>query len=170
DSNVIIESGSGYQTVTQGSEDIISWQWSPPSGISCLNCPAPVLQPVSNQTYTVLVKNIAGCSVEKHITITVLCKGQNLFIPNTFSPNGDGMNDYFYPRGKGFSVKSLRIFSRWGTIVYERTNFPPNQQAYGWDGTYNGKAATPDVYVFIAEILCDNGGIITTKGNITLLR
>ncbi|MBV9962127.1 MAG: PKD domain-containing protein, partial [Parafilimonas sp.] len=170
DSNVIIESGSEYHISPQGSEDITSWQWSPPSGISCLNCPDPVLKPVSNQTYTVVAKNIAGCSVEKHISITVLCKGQNLFIPNTFSPNGDGMNDYFYPRGKGFSVKSFRIFSRWGTIVYERTNFPPNQQNYGWDGTYNGKTVTPDVYVFIAEILCDNGGIITTKGNITLLR
>ena len=170
DSNVVIESGNEYQVVSSGSENIASWQWSPPSGISCIDCPDPILKPLANQAYTVVVKNIAGCSVEKHITVTVLCKGQNLFIPNTFSPNGDGMNDYFYPRGKGFSIKSFRVFSRWGTLVYERTNFPPNQQTYGWDGTYSGKAVTPDVYVFIAEILCDNGGVITTKGNITLLR
>lgn len=170
DSMVTLESGDGYQALATGTEDIISWQWSPPSGISCLACPNPVLTPASNQVYTVTVKNIAGCSTEKQITITVICKGQNLFIPNTFSPNGDGMNDYFYPRGKGFTVKSFRIFSRWGTIVFEQNNFPPNQQAYGWDGTYKNKKLVPDVYVFIAEILCNNGGLITQKGNVTLLR
>jgi gliding motility-associated-like protein len=117
------------------------------------------------------VKNIAGCKAESHISFIVTCKGQNLFIPNTFSPNADGMNDYFYPRGKGImNVQSFRVFSRWGTLVYERANFPPNQQSYGWDGTYNGKALQPDVYVFIAEVACENGEIISLKGNVTLLR
>jgi gliding motility-associated-like protein len=117
------------------------------------------------------VKNIAGCTAEGHISFTVMCKGQNLFIPNTFSPNADGMNDYFYPRGKGIvNVQLFRVFSRWGTVVYQRANFPPNQQSYGWDGTYNGKALPADVYVFIAEVACENGEIISLKGNVTLLR
>lgn len=51
--------------------------------------------------YTVEGRNIAGCTTQKSITITVLCRNQNLFVPNTFSSNGDGMNDYFYPRRKG---------------------------------------------------------------------
>jgi len=170
DSNITIEAGSEYHVDALGSDDITYWQWSPPSGISCTNCSQPVIKPAATQTYAVNVHNVAGCSVEKHVTITVLCKGQNLFIPNTFSPNGDGMNDYFYPRGKGFSVKSFRVFSRWGAIVYERNNFSPNQQTYGWDGTYNGKALQADVYVFIAEIMCENGTVISSKGNITLLR
>ena len=170
DSTVTIEAGNQYQINAIGSEDIILWQWSPLSDISCSNCPQPTVKPLATQTYTVSVRNIAGCSLEKQVTITVLCKGENLFIPNTFSPNADGMNDYFYPRGKGFSIKSFRIFSRWGSVVFERNNFAPNQQSYGWDGTYNGKALQPDVYVFIAEILCDNGSVISSRGNITLLR
>jgi gliding motility-associated-like protein len=170
DTNVTIEAGNGYQINAIGSGDITLWQWTPLSGLSCTNCSEPVATPAATQTYTVDVHNIAGCSVEGHITVTVLCKGQNLFIPNTFSPNNDGMNDYFYPRGKGFSVKSFRIFSRWGTLVFERSNFQPNQQSYGWDGTYNGKAIQADVYVYVAEIVCDNGTLINSKGNITLLR
>jgi gliding motility-associated-like protein len=170
DSNVTIEAGNEYQINALGSDDITLWQWMPLSGLSCTNCPQPIAIPVATQTYTATVYNVAGCSAQDHITITVLCKGQNLFIPNTFSPNNDGMNDYFYPRGKGFSVKSFRIFSRWGTLVFERNNFPPNQQSYGWDGTYDGKALQSDVYVFVAEILCENGTIIDSKGNVTLLR
>lgn len=170
DSVITIEAGTEYQINAIGSEDIIFWQWNPLSGISCSNCPQPIVAPKATQTYTVNVRNIAGCSLQKQVTITVLCKGENLFIPNTFSPNADGMNDYFYPRGKGFSIKSFRIFSRWGTVVFQQNNFPPNQQSYGWNGTYNGKALQPDVYIFLAEILCDNGTVINSKGNVTLLR
>jgi gliding motility-associated-like protein len=170
DTNVTIEAGNGYQINAVGSNDITLWQWTPLSGLSCTNCSQPIATPAATQTYTVDVYNIARCSAEKHITVTVVCKGQNLFIPNTFSPNNDGMNDYFYPRGRGFYVKSFRIFNRWGTLVFERENFPPDQQSYGWDGTYNGKALQADVYVYIAEILCDNGTVIDSKGNITLLR
>jgi gliding motility-associated-like protein len=171
DSLVTIEAGSSYQINAAGSGDIISWQWSPLTGLSCTNCMQPVAKPKLTTTYTAEGRNIAGCTTENNITIMVLCKNQNLFVPNTFSPNGDGMNDYFYPRGKGlFTIKSLRIFSRWGNIVFERMNFPPNEQSYGWNGTYQGKVLHPDVYVFVMEVVCDNGVVISSKGNITLLR
>jgi gliding motility-associated-like protein len=82
-------------------------------------------------------------------TTDTLCKHQNLFIPNTFSPNGDGMNDYFYPGGKElFTIKSLPIFSRWGNIVFERMNFPPNEQFYGWNRTYQERFISP-MYMFL---------------------
>ncbi len=170
DSLVTIISGSNYQINAMGSEDIVSWQWTPVDGLSCINCAQPLATPKRTTTYTVEAKNIGGCSTEKHITITVLCKNEILFMPNTFSPNNDGMNDYFYPRGKGFTVKSLRIFSRWGNLVFEQNNFIPNNQSYGWNGMYKGKALQPDVYVFLLEVICDNGQVFTNKGNITLLR
>ncbi len=80
------------------------------------------------------------------------------------------MNDYFYPRGKGLmTIKSLRIFNRLGAIVFERTNFLANQQSYGWDGTYKGKMLQPDVYIYVAEIVCENGQVLMSKA-VTLLR
>lgn len=171
DSAVTVLVGSEYQIVTQGSADIVRWQWRPLDNLSCPDCPQPVVRVKASQTYTVNVQNATGCAAEDDITITVLCKDQNLFMPNTFSPNNDGMNDYFYPRGKGLAIiKSLKIFNRWGTLIFERHNFPPNQQSYGWDGRYNGSALPADVYIFIAEISCDNNTVINSKGNVTLLR
>ena len=171
DSVVTVSAGSDYKINLQSSADVILWQWWPFAGLSCTNCAQPVVKPMANQTYTVTASNIAKCSDEKHITITVLCKDQNLFIPNTFSPNADGMNDYFYPRGKGlFTIKSFKIFNRWGNMIFEKNNFPPNQQTYGWDGKYNGKVLQPDVYVFVVDVVCENGTVLTSKGNITLLR
>lgn len=171
DSAVTVTAGSEYQIQTIGSADIVRWQWQPLDNLSCSNCAQPVVKPKATQKYTVNVQNIAGCSAEDNITIIVLCKDQNLFIPNTFSPNNDGMNDYFYPRGRGLvTMKSFRIFNRWGTLIFERHNFPPNQQSYGWDGKYNGSVLPADVYVFIAEVTCDNGTVISSKGNVTLLR
>ena len=55
-------------------------------------------------------------------------------------------------------------------MVFEQSNFIPNNQSYGWNGTYKGKALQPDVYVFIIEVVCDNGQIFASKGNVTLLR
>ena len=170
DSLVVIQGGTDYTINATGSEDIVSWQWTPVKWLSCFTCAQPVSSPKSTITYTVAAQNIAGCLAEKNITITVLCKNNNMYIPNTFSPNHDGINDYFYPRGKGFTVKSFRIFSRWGNPVFEQHNFVPDNQSFGWDGTYKNSVLQPDVYVYMIEVLCDNGTLITTKGNITLLR
>jgi gliding motility-associated-like protein len=105
------------------------------------------------------------------ITIRVICKNTNVFIPNTFSPNRDGMNDIFFPRGTGlFNIKSFRVFNRWGQLIFERYNVAPNTESQGWNGTYNGKNVQTDVYVYMMEVVCENGSIIPIKGNITLLR
>jgi gliding motility-associated-like protein len=73
--------------------------------------------------------------------------------------------------GKGVSIiKSLRIFNRWGEVVFERSNFSPNDPSVGWDGTFKGKQLSPDVYVYVFSILCFNNQIIELKGNVTLLK
>jgi gliding motility-associated-like protein len=92
-------------------------------------------------------------------------------MPNTFSPNDDGSNDVFYPRGKLLArTKILRIFNRWGEIVFERYDFPVNDPMYGWDGKWKGKTANADVYIYQVEVYCLNGELISSKGNITLIR
>jgi hypothetical protein len=67
-------------------------------------------------------------------------------------------------------VKNFRIFNRWGELIFEQVNFPTNDLAYGWDGRINGTLANPDVFVYTAEVACDNGGSLFYKGNVTLLR
>jgi len=105
------------------------------------------------------------------VFVRVRCNGDSVFIPNTFTPNGDGLNDVFYPRGKGIAyVSSFRIFNRWGELVFERNNFMLNDEHNGWDGTYKGRQLSPDVYMYTISSRCANGEIIEWKGDVTLVK
>jgi gliding motility-associated-like protein len=112
-----------------------------------------------------------GCKNTGQIQVIVVCPNSNVFVPNTFSPNGDGMNDVLYVRGKGLDrVKSLRIFNRWGELVFEQNDFPVNNSMYGWNGTYKGQKPHPDVYVYQIEVFCENSEIIRFEGNVALIQ
>ncbi len=152
------------------SPNTISWVWSPADGLSCANCPTPDAGPRFNTFYQVYFTDDNGCSNIGAINVTVICKNANLFVPNTFSPNGDGSNDVFYPRGKGLErVRMLRIFNRWGEVVFEKRDFGVNDASAGWNGTFKGKKPMADVYVYQVEVFCDNGDIIRLNGNIALI-
>jgi gliding motility-associated-like protein len=167
-----IEVGSaGVQLHATGSPDVVSWKWSPSAGLSCISCPDPNATPNQTTEYAVEVRNEGECLAKDYLTIHVVCNRGTLYIPNTFSPNGDGMNDRFYPRGKGvFMIKSFRVFNRWGELVFERLNFNPNDAGAGWDGKYKGKLLSPDVFVYVCEIVCDNNQLLNYKGDVTLLQ
>lgn len=148
----------------------INWIWSPATGLSCADCPTPVAGPKVSTTYQVYFTDDNGCSNTGTIQVFVICKNANLFIPNTFSPNGDGSNDIFYPRGKGLErVKLLRIFNRWGEVVFEKRDVPVNDPSAGWNGTFKGRKPMADVYIYQAEVFCENGDIIKLNGNVALI-
>ena len=142
----------------------------PITGLSCTNCPSPSLKVANNISYKVTVTNIYSCIASDDIYINTYCKSGQVFIPNAFTPDGDGLNDILMVRGKGIFVKTFRIFNRWGELVFEKTNFNPNDIKYGWDGKIRGIPATPDVFVYTAEVICDNNVVYTYKGNTTLLK
>jgi gliding motility-associated-like protein len=168
---ITVNSGFPVTLPATYSPNTITWTWTPPRGLSCTNCATPDVGPKFNTTYQVLFTDNNGCTNRATLEVIVICKNANLFIPNTFSPNGDGSNDVFYARGKGLErVKTLRIFNRWGEVVFEKIDFPINDPSYGWDGTYKGKKQQPGVYVYQAEVFCDNGDIIRLNGNIALIQ
>jgi len=149
----------------------ISYAWSPPDGLSCIYCPNPLATPKTTTTYVVFVKGFADCDVSANITIHVKCEGSQLFIPNTFTPNGDDVNDKFYPSGKGIQeITRMSIYDRWGELLYNRNHFQVNDPAYGWDGTYKGSALKPDVYVYIIEATCQAGESFMFKGDVSLIK
>jgi gliding motility-associated-like protein len=153
------------------SGNMSSYTWSPPTFLSCSSCPRPDATPDRNITYTVSFADSNSCVNTGSILIKVSCKNSNVFVPNTFSPNGDGSNDVFYPRGTGINrTKVLRIFNRWGEVVFERYDFPVNIASNGWDGTMKGRKADNGVYVYQLEIYCQNGELLTFTGNVTLIR
>lgn len=171
DTLVSLSVGSSYQLKTISSPDVVQWLWLPPAYLSCSNCAQPLVAPKTNITYTATASTIFGCSATDNIRFEVLCNDANVFIPNTFSPNTDGKNDYFYPRGKGlFTIKSMKVFNRWGALVFVKNNFAPENEKEGWNGTYNNTLQPSDVYVYIIDILCENGTVLSYKGNVTLIR
>ena len=169
--DVTITGGASVRIPTQASADVTSFQWSPPSSLDCFNCKNPVATPNQTTTYRVEVTNSGGCKSSDEVTVHVLCGNDNLFIPNTFSPNGDGVNDKLYPRGTGiYTIKSFKIFNRWGEQVFEAVNFAANDEGKGWNGTYNGKPLAPDVYVYMIEVICNNRNVMGFKGNVSLIK
>jgi len=166
-----INVGQTIDLVPVISADVTTVVWNPTTGLFRNVYPGISVKPMENTEYNVEVKNRGGCLARDRVTVYVICNGSNIFVPNTFSPNGDGSNDVFFPRGTGlFKIKSLRIFTRWGEIVFEKTNFDANNAAYGWDGTSKGQKANPDVFVYTLEVICDNGSVLTYRGNISLVK
>jgi gliding motility-associated-like protein len=163
----------GFETIlpVTYSDNVTLWTWTPSTALSCTDCPTPIANPIFNTNYKVSVVDDNGCRASSNIVVKVICENRNYFIPNTFSPNRDGQNDIFYPRGRSLDrIQSMRIFNRWGELVFERKNFPANSQADGWNGMIRGQQAASDAYVYIIEIICENGQVVPLKGNVTLLR
>jgi gliding motility-associated-like protein len=170
DTSVIIAAGSLYTIKTISSADVIKWQWTPPVELTCTNCAQPQAKGNKIIEYTSTAYNSFGCGTSDKIKITGLCNNQVLFIPNTFSPNGDGHNDRFFMRGKGlYRVKAMRVYNKLGQPVFQKLNFDADIESEGWDGTYYGKKLPSDVYIYYIEVMCNTGAIITLKGDITLL-
>lgn len=151
---------------------IRNYTWTPAKDIECKDaaCAAVIATIKNDICYTVKATNIYGCSSTDQVCIKTLCQNSQVFIPNAFAPNGNvPENRIFMVRSTGISaVKSFRVFNRWGKIVFERTNFPPNSSEHGWNGLVNGKLADTGVYVYTVEVICENGIPYTYKGNVTL--
>jgi len=163
--------GSTLDLMPVISPDVTEVIWQPTTGLFRNEYPGITVKPTENTEYTVEVKNRGGCRAKDYVTVFVVCNGSNIFVPNTFSPNNDGTNDVFFPRGTGvFKIRSLRIFTRWGELIWDRSNFDANNPAYGWNGTNKGMQLNPDVFIYTLEIMCDNGSVITHRGNIALVK
>lgn len=153
------------------SADVTSINWLPGTWLNCVHCRAPVSTPKQTIQYRLQVANAGGCATSAAITLFVVCNGENVFLPNTFSPNGDGVNDVFYPRGKGVSyIKRFFIYNRWGEEVFKQLSFYTNDASRGWNGKINGAPASEDVFVYVIDVVCENGETLTLKGDVTLIR
>jgi gliding motility-associated-like protein len=115
---------------------------------------------------------VAGCSDEALIQILV-DKRFDIYVPNIFSPDGDGKNDVFMifaDLKMVKNIKSFQIFSRWGERVFEFANFLPNNQAMGWNGRHDGKDLNPGVFAWYAVIELVDGEEVLLEGDVTLKR
>ncbi len=147
--------------------------WSPFAGLDCINCLDPRVDTILNEIeYTVTVIDTSGCSVNAQIMLRV-DKIREVYIPNAFSPNNDGINDeimIFANADKIKQINTFRIFDRWGEIVFEANDFQPNDPKKGWDGILKGEKLNPAVFVYFAEIEFIDGVTQIYKGDVTLMK
>ncbi|MFK8102061.1 MAG: gliding motility-associated C-terminal domain-containing protein [Saprospiraceae bacterium] len=173
--SVQIALGTSYELPTQinllGSEtDTIIWTES--KTLDCIDCLNPTASPLSTTNYAVTVISNNGCILSAEITVYI-DQTKAVYIPNTFSPNGDGVNDFFsvFANEKQVEeVQVLRVFSRWGEQVFEAKRIQPNVETQGWDGFFKNEQMNPGVLAYYAEILFVDGTIEIYKGDITLQR
>lgn len=148
-----------------------TYSWAPGDLLTCPDCAQTIARPLTTTLYVLTATTEHGCVDSDSVQIIVFCDQSQLFLPNTFTPNNDGKNDYFYPQGQGVgTIKSFIVFNRWGQKVFERRGMDANVPQQGWDGTVGGVAASPDTYVYTLEAACDNGEIVFWKGDVTLIK
>ena len=146
-------------------DSIVSYAWAPNAGLTCTDCANPVANSYDKETeYSVTVTYNGHCTTTATAKVNVNGHAQP-FIPNAFTPNGDGNNDVFMVFGEGIRNVELRVFNRWGEKVYESNN-----QFAGWDGTYKGQLQNTNVFVYEVTATYLDGKTIDKSGTVTLVR
>ncbi|MBK9721422.1 MAG: gliding motility-associated C-terminal domain-containing protein [Saprospiraceae bacterium] len=142
--------------------------WKPNDGsLSDSSIFNPVANPNKTTTYTVTATDQNGCTATGIVTIVVTSCEEAVFIPNAFSPNQDTKNDILFVRARASAITKIEliIYSRWGERV-----FSTNDINIGWDGRFNGKILTPDVFGYGLKYKCIDNQEYIKKGNISLLK
>lgn len=151
----------------------VSYEWITTNDIlECYDCPDPIATPVDDELVTLNITNADGCQASAS-TFFNLEAFRNIYIPNAFSPNDDGINDVFRVySGIGVrAIRSFRVFDRWGNKVFELYDLMPSSDGTpGWDGTINGELAAPGSYVYTVEVEFTDSLIEFYRGEIFLSR
>lgn len=143
------------------------WYEQPTGGVGNRNAPLPNTDNIGSRSWYVS-QTLFGCESERAVlpVEVKVCCDKPVFVPTAFTPNKDGRNDLFGPAfsGYGYSIKRMRIFNRWGQMVY--------QSFYGgaWDGTFNGADADAGTYYYEVLVNCKEGGEQQFKGDVILIR
>jgi gliding motility-associated-like protein len=163
--------GSGDTVIVQGSSLVLGTYTPGYRYYWRTGDTTPTIRVTEAGTYAVTVTDPAGCTAIGQIRVEVTYKG-NIYIPNVFSPNFDGYNDYasIFTDESVRRVLTFQIADRWGTLVFRRDNFPPAWETDGWDGVYRGEPVPPGVYSWFAQIEYLDGSRELFEGSITVVR
>ena len=155
------------------SSKLVSYVWTPKdTTMTCPTCAQTTVFPLRNTLYRVTIKDSAGCTAFDELLLSVI-KKRPIYIPNVFSPTDhNGVNDFFtiYGNQSAVVIKELKIFNRWGDLMFQASNIPLNKDEVGWDGTWRSQRLQPDVFAFFAIIKFIDGEEVIYKGDVTIVR
>ncbi len=158
------------QTLTLPAGRPVTFLWTPPLGLDCADCPEPTITAIQNNLYVIQITDEDGCVASD--TVRVLVKRDRpVYVPNVFAPDKPYPNDHFTLFGgpAAVSIQLLRIYDRWGSLIFETRNIPLGEPNLGWDGTYKGELMT-GVFTFYASVRFIDQQEITYEGSITVVR
>lgn len=164
-----IFSGQSIDLSFESNHPVVTVKWASLDSLSCANCINPTVSPAFTTRYEVFVEDDRGCTAEAQITVIVRQEFA-YFAPNVFSPNNDGINDFFsiYAGPEVLHVENFKIFNRWGTLLFSLDQLPPGGEI--WDGAYQGQFLPNGVYVYQGEIVGQNGKREPIMGEVMLVR
>lgn len=172
--NLIFELGDSSQLspkINGGTGDLI-YSWSPADStlLSCLDCPDPIVKATFQTSFRLTVIDENNCRARAGTTV-IVTKDRKVFVPTGFTPNTDGKNDKLVIHGEEeTTVKTFRVFDRWGELVYQQDDFMVNDLKIGWDGNFRNQEAPAGVYVWYLEVEFVDGVSELYKGETTLIR
>ena len=149
-----------------------SIHWTASGGESvCPACLTPRVSPLRSTEYLLTLWTSEGCSVSATVRVRV-DDATHVFVPNVFSPNDDGENDYFtvFTGPEVPLVRRLAVFDRWGGLVFEARDFAPGDAAGRWNGAARKREAGPGVYTWMCEVELADGSRKKLSGDVTLIR
>ena len=163
--------GEGVVLQAQRNFEPATWQWSPPDYLSCADCPDPLSTPQDDILYTLIATSEEGCTVTDEVQVIVK-KVRRIYVPNAFSPNGDGINDRLtvFAGPQVEQIEQFMIFDRWGGHVFTSENFPPNDLTRGWDGRHRSKPMDAGVFAWFAKVRFIDGHSEIFEGEVLLIR
>lgn len=156
-----MQAGNSVQLYASGGA---TYMWSYGS-LSCYLCPNPMATPTISTTYTLTGTDTNNCVSTDNVTIVVMNGTNELYIPNSFSPNGDGINDFFLTYGIGIKKIEMKIFNKWGELIYET-----DDKTKGWDGKYELDWVPQDVYVYKIYCEFEDGNERKSIGKVTVVK
>lgn len=149
-------------------QNTVTYQWTPSDGLSCSDCATPICTKYNQQDYTLLVKYNDKCESKLYTKVRVSGSNEEEFyIPNAFSPNGEGDadNETFKAYGNHVKTFNMMVYNRWGEKLFESDNI-----SKGWDGSFKGQAMLVDIYVYKITATFLDGRTIERKGSFKLVR
>ena len=143
----------------------VTYSWSPAESLSNPNIANPIARPLRATTYYLTVTSTEGCKFYAEVIVNVL---DSIFVPNTFTPNGDGINDTWQiDLIDNFPKVNVKVFNRFGQRVFNTIGYPASKR---WDGTRNGKALPASTYYYVISLSVDSKEDRVKTGSITIVR
>lgn len=173
-SDTMVTLGSVYTFDPVVSYNEVSYQWTAPLELSCTDCQNPSILANGNGTFLLQVTNESGCTAIDSLNFSISTEDSyQIYAPNVFSPNEDGINDRFMVFSNEMeaeAIETFQIYDRWGTLLFSETDLLPNDRNQGWDGRYRNRLVDVGVYIYRIDVRFIDDTSKTFTGSITVIR